>query len=779
MRTIRVGTGVLTLVVAAVLLAPPLPRAAESAAATATDVGWPREAKVDDDTVTVYQPQLERWQGNQLDARSAVAVATPASPTPTYGVVWFTARTEVDKTTRLVTMQDFTITKVSFPSQPSDAAAYESAIRAALPASAQTIAIDRLEAALTVSQSEGGGGRPVEVQNRVPRIIFSETPAVLVLVDGQPALRPAGEGGNLMRIINTRALLLLDQSTGHYYLHLDDRWATAPSLDGPWTVATDPPAALAAAKDDAAKTGTVDLLSDSRDEAKAAGAPGGLPAVYVSTEPASLLQSSGKPSFAPVGNTQLLAIQNSSNEIFLDEANQDYYVLAAGRWFKGPSLTAGPWTFVPADALPAGFSQIPFDGPHGGALASVAHTPQAKEAVIASSIPQTASVERATTKMPEPKYDGAPKFQPVEGTSLEYAANTATPVIRADGAYWAVVNGVWFTSGSPRGPWLVAAAVPPVIYTIPPSSPLYYVTYVHVYGATPRVVYVGYTPGYYGTYVTPVGTVVYGTGWAYPPWIGSVWIGPPVTYGFGAGYTWGAFSGFALGFAAGAWCHPWWGPAGWGWGWGWGHTNVYVNRTVNVYNSYSHWGGGSVHWQSHDSWAGHTTFDGGNRYVGHVGNTRYAGTKGGDVYAGHDGNLYRRQSGGGWQKYDNGSWNDVNRNDRHVNTPAASSGGLGATEERGGERREGGWNRGSTWGGAGTGLGGLDREFQGRQLGDGHWGGFRQGGFGGRFGSGWGDGVGDGGERFGGGGRFGGGWSGGFGGRLGGGFGGGFRGGRR
>ena len=80
-------------------------------------------------------------------------------------------------------------------------------------------------------------------------------------------------------------------------------------------------------------------------------------------------------------------------------------------------------------------------------------------------------------------------------------------------------------------PWVVAAAVPAVIYTIPVTSPLYYVTYIRVYGATAQVVYVGYTPGYLGTVVSPYGTVVYGTGYAYNPWVGSVWYAPPYTYG--------------------------------------------------------------------------------------------------------------------------------------------------------------------------------------------------------------------------------------------------------
>jgi hypothetical protein len=69
---------------------------------------------------------------------------------------------------------------------------------------------------------------------------------------------------------------------------------------------------------------------------------------------------------------------------------------------------------------------------------------------------------------------------------------------------------VWFTASLIDTSWTIATSVPAVIYTIPPSSALYYVTFVHVYGHTPEVVYVGYTPGYLGTVVEPDGVVVYG-----------------------------------------------------------------------------------------------------------------------------------------------------------------------------------------------------------------------------------------------------------------------------
>ena len=225
---------------------------------------------------------------------------------------------------------------------------------------------------------------------------------------------------------------------------------------------------------------------------------------------------------------------------------------------------------------------------------SVPGTPEAEETVIANSIPQTSTVKRSEAKL-ETAYDGDPLFEPIAGTPLQYAVNSPAPVIRVDaGSYYSVQNGVWFAGPSPAGPWSAATNVPAVIYSIPPSSPLYYVTYVRVYGSTPDEVYEGYTPGYLGTVVSPDNVVVYGTGYYYPPYIGAYWIGWPYTYGFGVGFGWTVYTGFAFGFAAGAtwgaWCHPWWGPVGWGWYHGRGYTNVNLNH-VNIYR---HWDRGVV-----------------------------------------------------------------------------------------------------------------------------------------------------------------------------------------
>src|SRR6266542_330416 len=241
---------------------------------------------------------------------------------------------------------------------------------------------------------------------------------------------------------------------------------------------------------------------------------------------------------------------------------------------------------------------------------NVAHlftTPQANEAVIANSIPQTATVQRHEAKL-DVTYDGAPAFKPITGTSLQYAVNTQAPVIEVNAhSYYSVENGVWFDATSPNGPWEVATNVPPVIYSIPVSSPLHYVTYTQVYGSTPDDVYVGYTPGYLGTEVCPDNVVVYGTGWSYPPYIGSYWVGGPCTYGFGAGFADNWDVGFGFGFGdglwLGTWAHPWWGPYGWGWHHHYPYNHVSLNH-VNIYNHWEHGIAHSEHNYGFNSWNG-------------------------------------------------------------------------------------------------------------------------------------------------------------------------------
>ncbi|HTR42395.1 MAG TPA: carbohydrate-binding family V/XII [Pseudomonadales bacterium] len=542
---------------------------------------WPRFYATNGYQFAVYQPQISSWPGNQLSGRFVVAARPAGTTNETYGIVFFNARTDVDKLNRLVTLEDFQITQMTFPTRPSMEDQYRTMLTASVEQSVKIIPLDHLEAILSVS-SDMVKAKAQQVLNTPPQIFYATVPSLLVLVDGSPVLNNLT--GNYQRVINTRNVLLFNTTLQNYYLFADNQWFSASALTGPWTVAAVPPSDISKALSAALATKQVDPLHPSGPDAPI------VKQIFVSTGAAELLETSGSPNLQSIPGTGLLCVQNTSSAIFYYPSNSSYYVLISGRWFKASSLQ-GAWAFVSAGELPADFQKIPPDSDKSNVLMSVPGTPQAQEAVIANTIPQTATVQREQATL-QVNYYGAPNFVPIEGTLLSYANNSQTPVIMVgQGDYYACQGGVWFLSRSPQGPWVAATSVPPAIYTIPTSCPIHYVTYAYVYSYTPSVVYVGYTPGYMGTVLTADGVVVYGTGYYYPPDIyGPYWVGWPPTYGYGASFAMGAAVGFSFGFCTTCCCQPYWGCYGWAGSYGYS----YAHCNVNACNYYTHWGT-SVH----------------------------------------------------------------------------------------------------------------------------------------------------------------------------------------
>lgn len=568
--------------------------AADPQAPAPTELKWPRDFALGEQHVQIFQPQIEGWDGTRMSGRAAIAVG-PANGAPTYGVAQFSAAAAIDKATGLVQLTDLRIDKVDVPTAPDSAGTVRDALVARLPKDGLTVSLDELQASYAVNQ-QLDQLRHVEVKNDPPQIVFAATPTVLVMIDGQPNWQ-ALPSSDFQRVLNSRVLILRD-AQGNHYLNAAGNWYTAQALDGSWLVLSQPPKALLHAEQVAEKAGPVDALLP-----KSGKAPGKAPAILVATRPTELIVSDGTAQMQPVDGVALLTMQNADHAVFVDPTHNTWYVLVSGRWFSGPG-EQGPWQYVDGKDLPADFAKISPKDPKANVLVSVPGTPQAKEAAIAASIPQTASVSRSKATM-SVSYDGAPSFQPISGTSLQYAVNTPTPVIEvATNQFYAVTNGVWFVAPSPTGPWQVATEVPAAIYGIPPSSPVYYVTYVHIYSVTPQTVVVGYTPGYLGVVVNSAGTVVYGTGYTYPAYVSqTVYYGYPPTYGYGAGFAVGALTGFAFGYAAGAWWgspEPYWGPY---WGpyphGGWSYANI------NQANFYGRWGQGTVsHAYGYNGWTG-------------------------------------------------------------------------------------------------------------------------------------------------------------------------------
>ncbi len=425
-----------------------------------------------------------------------------------------------------------------------------------------------------------------------------------------------------------------------------------------------------------------------------AGSAAASPMVYYSATPAELVEFKGRPQWTAIPGTQLSYATNTDSTVFKYEPTGAFYYLTSGRWFTSTTPLRGPWTFA-TYSLPPDFAKIPAASPAGRVLVSVPGTPEAEDAVLIAQIPTTVTVNAAqAAKEVQVSYVGQPQFVPVAGTTMLYAVNTPNKVIQVGSQYYLCYQAVWFVSSSPQGPWVVAQTVPQVIYTIPPSSPVYNVTYVtQVYSE--GNVQASYTSGYMGAFImgATVGAIVCsGTGYYYPPYIYHGYYYPyAATYGY---HTYNPYTG-AYGYGGAAY-GPY-GSAHWGTSYnpntgtyarGASASNAYGYRAAgqayNPYtgayaatrqggNAYGSWGQSVVSKNGNTAYTQHAsnaygsvgtvqTSQGGKAAASSTayGNTAAGKTSNGDMYAGHDGNVYKN-TGSGWQKYDNGSWNTVEK----------------------------------------------------------------------------------------------------------------------
>jgi hypothetical protein len=659
-------------------------------ATSAQDIGWPREKSNQGGTIIYYQPQLDEWKDyRELFARMAVSVK-PKTGDATVGVVYLHARTDTNFTTRNVVLSQIEITDTKFPSlDPSSAAAMDQLVRTFLATGTTLdISLDRLLAEV----EEKKQAPPVAaVKNDPPRIFVSYGLAVLLLADGDPVLAPI-ENTNLQYLVNSNWDVFFDKPNSKYYLLNENRWLTAPALEGPWTSTTKIPADFAKIPDQ----------PNWQDVKKAVppptGVTGAAPKVFYSTAPAEIITFSGKPWYTKIPSTQLSYAANTQSNLFLSASDNQYYFLVAGRWFRAKTLD-GPWTFATAD-LPADFAKIPPDSARGSVLISVPGTDEAEDAVLMAQIPTTVVVNRAQAEAAvKVSYDGEPQFKPIESTSLSYASNTQDKIIKVGDLYYLCFQAVWFMSTTPNGPWKTADSVPKEIYTIPASSPVYNVTYVTQTTMPSGETESSSTAGYFGMFIIGMAvgaTLAYGSGYYYPPYFYHghypypIYRPYPITYGVGAFYN--PHNG-AYGVARGAY-GPYGGVAGAAWynpstgtsGRAVGGCGVYgcagAARAYNPYtgtagatrqgsNAYSQWGSsvvvqgdrwaqGAHYSDSRGTVAGARGSEGG-RVVGGSGQngSGFVGQSGsGDIYAGKDGNAYKKTDSG-WQQYDNGSWHPV------------------------------------------------------------------------------------------------------------------------
>jgi hypothetical protein len=737
---------------------------------------WPHTVTVQGASVTVYQPQAISWPDQKrLTARAALAIVRQGSTEPIVGTIEVAFDTSVDTASRTVSLSAPQLLSTHFPSLDTEQATQlQTRIAEALP----EIATRQLPlTAVLGSLKQTPAVKSVALNNDPPVIFHSQGPASLVVFGGDPVMAPIGSSG-ISFAVNTNWQVFEDQA-GAWYLLNNGLWLTAPAATGPYKPTTKLPQGFRAVADDKSFT-------DLRRALPARPPAGPVPTIFVSTKPAEIIVTTGAPQFVPIPGTALQYVKNTDADLFLYPSTGRFYYLTSGRWFASAGLD-GPWQFATPD-LPPDFSLIPPDSPKADVLASVPGTAAAQQAVLEAQLPKQGTLKRDSAKL-DVAYTGAPAFKPIPETTLTYATNTSTQVIGAEGKYYAAYDGAWFVAPSPTGPWVLADSIPPAIYTIPPSSPLYNVTYLQVYAATPTTVTYGFTAGYALGFIT-AGVLAYGTGYYYPPVVvaGRVpgYFPYPYSYAGGIAYnsatgTWarggavyGPYGGARAGAAynpatgayargaavygpnggagafsaynpsTGAWAH---GSASYGPNGGTAHAsfdNPSTGRSGSTQqnaNAYGRWGSSEVSGPNKTvntasasnsrGTVGAASSSTGAQAAGVHGkngnNAAVAKSANGDVYAGADGNAYKHTDSG-WQKYDNGSWNNVQKPATTQTRPSGTTpSATRPTTSSGGARMDS------------TSYNQLEQDRQARNLGTQRWGGGGgyRGGYGGGERGGW------------------------------------------
>lgn len=794
------------------------------------DSSWPRERYQNGTRLIVYHPQVDDWNNFQdLSWRMAISM-TPKTGKTVVGVVEMKGNTSIDNVAKLVTITNPQVTGTYFPSlDKATADKIEQLFKTFVP---QTFQISLYNLVASTPKKEPPAG--TQLNNEPPKIFVGYRPSILLSVNGDPVLSEI-PNTNLKFVVNTQWPLFFEQGNSAYYVAVGQQWLTASSLDGQWSATKKLPPDFSKVPQDKQWSALKRFIPPT------ANPKGVTPAVFYSDKPAEVILFDGQPAYAQIPDTQLEYATNTNSVVFVYKPAQQFYFLTAGRWFRATDLQ-GPWTYATPE-LPADFAKIPLSSPASGILASVPGTEEAKDAVLLAKVPTTMTVNaKAAASKVKVDYAGDPKFEPINGTSMEYATNTTDKVIKVGDVYYLCLQGVWFMSPNPTGPWTTCTSVPQEIYTIPSSSPVYNVTYVTQTSNPDGTVTSNYTAGYLGTFILGAATgaiLADGSGYWWPPYCYGGFYNPwPATYcgaywGYGYhpyatpyyDYNTGAYGwkGTAYGpygsATAGAGYNPYTGTYARG---GTVSTPYGSRSAAQAYNPYTgtyaqtrqgsspnaQWGSSYVSRGNQSATMGHystangTVAGAADSQGGKVaasstkwGNSAVGKTASGNMYAGHDGNVYKN-TGNGWEKYDNGSWNSVNKpqpnwqgaessqqrtGSENYQQRASAASSADRSSSGGGVDRSGGGGFDRSSGGGGSGD--LDREAQNRSRGDfssQRFQGFQGGGFD-RSGGGGGFGGGDrfgGGGGFGGGDRFGGGGFGGGGGRFGGfgGGGGGFRG---
>ena len=150
---------------------------------------WPKEMKLaDGSSLTIYQPQPESLNGNKITGRAAVSVKKNTGGEPIFGAIFYAGTITTDKASRMAELETLHISNVKFSgdAEKDKIDKMAAAIEKEAPTWNIQFSIDDVVASIKKDNTTSSNN---QFNNDPPKIIYTDKPTTLVLLDGAPKVQ--------------------------------------------------------------------------------------------------------------------------------------------------------------------------------------------------------------------------------------------------------------------------------------------------------------------------------------------------------------------------------------------------------------------------------------------------------------------------------------------------------------------------------------------------------------------------------------------------------------
>ena len=200
--------------------------------------------------------------------------------------------------------------------------------------------------------------KPTVPVKKIPKVIFSEKPAELILTEGEEKLVPISNT-KLSYVENSESDLFYSKTTRKYYFLITGRWFQADTLAKEWESAKDKLPEDFKKIPDGSPKDHVKAAIPGTDEAKSAVLMASLPRrATVQRDTKLTVSYEGEPEFALIKGTNIEFALNTGYDVF--KVGGKYYCCYKAVWFTAAS-PKGTW--IAATEIPQEIYAIPSDHP--------------------------------------------------------------------------------------------------------------------------------------------------------------------------------------------------------------------------------------------------------------------------------------------------------------------------------------------------------------------------------------------------------------------------------